>query len=360
MDLVISFDTTGSMYPCLTEVRRTVEMAIQTLFSTIPNLRVGLIAHGDYCDKERVITQIDLTTDQAKLCAFVRTVLPTDGGDSDECYELVLNTMRSMSWESEKRVCILFGDAMPHSRGYIYFDHDALESYKVLDWREEAQSLHNEGVTIYPVHCLSWRSYAESFYKSLATMNSVPYVTLDQFSQVIPAINALAFAQSGHLQQYADSLQAEGLIDRSMANMLDQLLGAKDSRYGSAIVSSIVTTGVKGFEPVHPSRFQRLLVDSTMSIRDFVQYRGAVYKIGKGFYELTKREEIQPFKEVVLLDRTSGDMYTGDKARDYIGVPYGTRGYAYPPKDNTYTVFVQSTSVNRKLMRGTNFLYEVS
>ena len=50
IDLVISFDTTGSMYPCLAVLRETVAKAVKRLFKDIPELRVGIIAHGDYCD----------------------------------------------------------------------------------------------------------------------------------------------------------------------------------------------------------------------------------------------------------------------------------------------------------------------
>ncbi len=51
IDLLFSFDTTGSMYPCLTQVRRYVEQTTKDLFKFIPNIRIGIIAHGDYYDR---------------------------------------------------------------------------------------------------------------------------------------------------------------------------------------------------------------------------------------------------------------------------------------------------------------------
>ena len=50
IDIVFSFDTTGSMYPCLAEVKRRLAALVAMLFKLVPNLRVGIIVHGDYCD----------------------------------------------------------------------------------------------------------------------------------------------------------------------------------------------------------------------------------------------------------------------------------------------------------------------
>ena len=51
IDVCITFDTTGSMYPCLTQVRRSVEQTVGRLFRDIPDLRIAIIAHGDYIDE---------------------------------------------------------------------------------------------------------------------------------------------------------------------------------------------------------------------------------------------------------------------------------------------------------------------
>ena len=89
MDVVVSFDTTGSMYPCLTQVRREVENFIGGMFKEFKELRIGIIAHGDYCDKDNPYTIIykELSRDAVELSKFVRNVYRTYGGDADECYE---------------------------------------------------------------------------------------------------------------------------------------------------------------------------------------------------------------------------------------------------------------------------------
>lgn len=59
IEIVFSFDTTGSMYPCLTQVRRKIKNTVNRLLNEIPGIRIGIIAHGDYCDeKTTYITKI--------------------------------------------------------------------------------------------------------------------------------------------------------------------------------------------------------------------------------------------------------------------------------------------------------------
>lgn len=46
IDVAFSFDTTGSMYPCLEEVRTKLQEITTRLLKDIPNIRIALIAHG--------------------------------------------------------------------------------------------------------------------------------------------------------------------------------------------------------------------------------------------------------------------------------------------------------------------------
>lgn len=59
------------------------------------------------------------------------------------------------------------------------------------------------------------------------------------------------------------------------------------------------------------------------------------------------------------MDENTGDLYTGDKARQMAGIPIGETAELQPKSVDGYTVFVQSTCLNRVLQSGTKFLYEV-
>lgn len=352
VDIYLGFDTTGSMFPALAEVRRKAVDFINTLFREVEDLRIGIVANGDYCDRASsyVTKHHPLSSDRASLVRFVETVSRTGGGDSDECYELVLKEVRGVNWRTEAtKAFVLIADADPHEVGYwTGFMRNT------LNWRDEAKALVDMGVKIYPVQAL--RNNRTSFYSDLAHVSGTPKLTLDQFSNVTQLLTAITYKQKSDetLQEYGQHLQDTGQLDRSLATALNLLLNAKD------LIGGLEYSEKEGdLERVPPYRFQMLHVDRDMPIKDFVQATGAEFHIGRGFYELTKRELIQEKKEIVLRD-SKGDMFTGAKARDMIGLPYGERGNVYPPSALDYTVFVQSTSSNRKLMGGTRFLYEVA
>lgn len=51
IDVVFAFDTTGSMYCYLQEVRKRIHESVSRLHRDIPEIRIGIIAVGDYvCD----------------------------------------------------------------------------------------------------------------------------------------------------------------------------------------------------------------------------------------------------------------------------------------------------------------------
>lgn len=148
IEVVFSFDTTGSMYPCLTQVRRTLKETVTRLFKEIPEIRIGIIAHGDYCDRDSTyVTKLfDLSTNPKAICEFVQSVGATGGGDSEECYELVLKEARTkFSWTAGRtKVVALIGDDVPHPAT------DRQNTQKI-DWRNELGLLLEYGVKVYGV-----------------------------------------------------------------------------------------------------------------------------------------------------------------------------------------------------------------
>jgi hypothetical protein len=68
---------------------------------------------------------------------------------------------------------------------------------------------------------------------------------------------------------------------------------------------------------------------------------------------------VQGYKEVVLMQKDTGDLFEGNKAKALIGLKPGVSDRLKPAALDKYAVFVQSTSNNRKLEGGTRFPYEV-
>lgn len=93
------------------------------------------------------------------------------------------------------------------------------------------------------------------------------------------------------------------------------------------------------------------------AIKDFVEEKtGRPYVTGSAYYELMKTEKIQPQKSVLVRDKKSGVVYTGQHARDLLGLPANQEMRVKPDVNPKYRVFVQSTSLNRKLVAGTKLL----
>lgn len=78
-----------------------------------------------------------------------------------------------------------------------------------------------------------------------------------------------------------------------------------------------------------------------------------------GFYQLTKAETIQAYKEIVAVRISDGAQVSGDAVRTLLKIPSGAAKFKYTQVPD-FEVFVQSTSYNRALMPDTKFLYEVN
>ncbi|MFJ9694022.1 vWA domain-containing protein [Kitasatospora sp. NPDC101183] len=104
-----------------------------------------------------------------------------------------------------------------------------------------------------------------------------------------------------------------------------------------------------------------LPVDEQLPIREFVTSSGHAYTTGCAFYELSKREKIQGTKQLAVAEkdpktgRMTGRVFSGPAARRLLGLP-NAEASVKPGENPAYTVFVQSTSVNRKLVPGTKLL----
>lgn len=110
-------------------------------------------------------------------------------------------------------------------------------------------------------------------------------------------------------------------------------------------------------------RFKAYTVGAEADIQEFVEARtGKSYVVGSTYYQLTKPEKVQPRKNVVIMEKGKTAVYGGDEARDMVGLPTDGVSHAKvtPGNHANFDIFVQSTSVNRKLVRGTRVLVDVT
>lgn len=109
LDMVIAFDTTGSMCAYIEAVKLNIKKLIPKLFEQNSNLRIGLVAFGDYCDMPRkdefgkAYQVCELTNDETRLIEFVTKAKKTSGGDVGERY-VNINTISHLIYNGVKYV----------------------------------------------------------------------------------------------------------------------------------------------------------------------------------------------------------------------------------------------------------------
>jgi hypothetical protein len=376
IDVCITFDTTGSMYPCLTQVRRSVRDTIRRLFTDIPDLRIAIIAHGDYCDAaETYVTKVfDFTRKVSDVANFVSTVERTFGGDTPECYELVLHQARTkLNWKSGRsKIIVMIGDDIPHGPNYP-------QNTLKIDWRNELGLLLESNINIYGVHAMPGiRRHSKHFYEEIARKTGGFYLTLDQFSYITDLIMGICYKQESEQSfvNFAAEVKRSGRMSRGLSSSFRTMVSKPDAdfyeSYSSIFEDKKYSYEIDGLPPVPSGRFQVIYVDKESTIRDFIEEQGITFQTGRGFYELVrhgkKRYKVQQYKEIILMDRESGDFFTGPDTRDILGLKpqikivgknRGVVESLVPKSLVKYRVFIQSTSYTRKLVPDSSLLYEI-
>jgi hypothetical protein len=91
-------------------------------------------------------------------------------------------------------------------------------------------------------------------------------------------------------------------------------------------------------------------------IKDTVEgFTGKSYVVGNTFYQPAKAVKIQDYKQILVMDNKTNSLYTGDNIRQLLGIPDNTVE-VNPGNYKDWTIFVQSTSTNRKLIAGTRIV----
>lgn len=215
LDMVIAFDTTGSMSAYIYAVKTHVKELVPKLFSSNPDLRIGIVAFGDYCDMKskdnfgKAYQVCELTDNENRLIEFITKAQNTSGGDGDEFYELVIKKIvEETNWrEGSTKAVLLIADAEPHRVGYSYSDRVVNNQ---IDWREEAKKAAEKGIKFdtLTINKTGW-------YKELSKITngvSAPFSTSSKTSQLV---EAAALARGGEktrglYKATMDSFEASG------------------------------------------------------------------------------------------------------------------------------------------------------
>lgn len=234
LDMVIAFDTTGSMSSYIGAVKDHVTELVPKLFKANPNLRLGIVAFGDYCDMPsrdnfgKAYQVLNLTNDEEKIINFVKKAQNTSGGDGDEFYELVIKKIvEETDWrEGSTKAVLLIADANPHRVGYSYYGRVVKNQ---IDWREEAKKAAEKGIKF---DTLTIAEYSAQWYKKLSNITngiSAPFKSSGKTSQLV---EAAAMSRGGKMAKEMYMATMGVVMDSS-----DEEMKAVYAAYSKEVVS---------------------------------------------------------------------------------------------------------------------------
>ena len=116
LDVVIAFDSTGSMSGEIDEVKDKIRRIGTTLLTLVPKARISLCTYRDRGD-DYLVKGEPLTGDIRKLEYFLSAIRAGGGGDAPEA------VLAGMQWALDnnkfrptaRKVLLIFGDAPPHA-----------------------------------------------------------------------------------------------------------------------------------------------------------------------------------------------------------------------------------------------------
>lgn len=171
---------------------------------------------------------------------------------------------------------------------------------------------------------------------------------------------------AGNVQIW-DTTAVDGIetVGKSITDSTDAYMAARSKGMKSTTTLFDMSAGAvnkktikqAGLKPLDKSKYLLVPVPADSRIDEFTKSMGHTFIVGRGYYQLSTRlVNVQAQKEIAVVEKSSGKVFTGDAARAMINLPDQTvRIKAGHNPD--FDIYVQSTSINRKLIAGTKYLY---
>ena len=109
-------------------------------------------------------------------------------------------------------------------------------------------------------------------------------------------------------------------------------------------------------QELSPTEYECLNVYQDSPVKDYVEsFLKTPFRVGSAYYQLTKPEKVQPYKNVLLFNKKNGKVFGGDQNRKILNLP-SFEVKINPASHPEYDLFIQSTASNRKLLKGTKVI----
>jgi hypothetical protein len=145
-------------------------------------------------------------------------------------------------------------------------------------------------------------------------------------------------------------------VGRQFSTTIDNYMSMRSSGIrGTKSLFTLDPTNIRKTDLVEvpATRYKIIPVHRETPIREWVEtWTKEPYRLGSSYYQPTKPVEIQDYKNILVQDAKTGRVYEGQNLRQLLGLPHNTVKVA-PAAHPDWRIFVQSTSVNRKLYPNT-------
>jgi hypothetical protein len=180
LDIVLCFDSTGSMSGEISQVKRQIQRIGQTLTKLVPKARISICTYRDDGD-EYVTKGLPLTGSIQDVSDYLERISAGGGGDHPEAVDegLYWSVNQNNFRPAARKVILLFGDAPPHPEKL----KRALEI--AGDFRSK-----NKGI-VSTITCQSTTPMPE-FYEIAAAGGGEAFLTTDQ-RQIMSQLMVLVF-----------------------------------------------------------------------------------------------------------------------------------------------------------------------
>lgn len=197
LDVVITFDSTGSMTGEIDQVKSRIRRIGKTLFELIPQTRISICTYRDQQDRY-VVKGLPLSRNLDEIQQFLNGITAGGGEDNPEAVDEGLRwaIQQNRFHPSARKVILLFGDAPPHNNRL----QDCLQL--AADFQQQ------QGGIISTVTCRS-RARLESFEQIAQFGGGESFLTRDE-REIVSRLIILVFGS-----QHQDKvLKAFQLLER--------------------------------------------------------------------------------------------------------------------------------------------------
>ena len=164
-----------------------------------------------------------------------------------------------------------------------------------------------------------------------------------------------------HNIHFWDGKSEESFIHSSVATVRgigqyisDTKMGVKSTQSFYTDLSKVSSADVQNNMTDISANVNIMVLSQDEVIKPFVEKTFGQFVKGTVYYQLTKPErEVQDYKIILIRDKTTGSVYAGRDARDLLKLPVVGSCKLIPGDHGNFEVFIQSTSINRKLPKGT-------